>query len=336
VPSGGREHGGGAVPARAGRRALSWRVFLTNAAVLVGVSAFLVLTPATVSSPVSVHELLVLVAAITVTLFLDLFLLERAFAPLDELRRLMQRVDPLEPGRRIELERAGSDVAELADAFNGMLDRLETERRESARRALAAQEAERTRIARELHDELGQVLTGVLLLLDEAGRSSSGDASAAIEEGREAVRSSIEEVRRIVRDLRPEALDDLGLVSALAALASGFAQHSGVAIARELPGAIDGLSPEQELVLYRVVQEALTNVARHAEARHAELRVEATPAEVRVRVRDDGRGLGVAPPDHGGLRGMRERALLVRGSVEVTSQPGAGTEVLLRIPLEAA
>jgi two-component system sensor histidine kinase UhpB len=325
------------VRALAARRVLSWRVFLTNAAVLVGVSAFLVLTPATVSSPVAVHELLVLVAAITVTLFLDLILLERAFAPLDQLRRLMQRVDPLEPGRRIELARADADVAELADAFNGMLDRLETERRESARRALAAQETERSRIARELHDELGQVLTGVLLLLDEAGRSSSGGAAgAAIEEGREAVRSSIEEVRRIVRDLRPEALDDLGLMSALAALATGFEQHTGVTLARELPAALDGLSPEGELVLYRVVQEALTNVARHADAQHAELRVEAGPGEVRVRVRDDGRGLSAAPPDHGGIRGMRERALLVRGGVEVTSAPGAGTEVLLRIPLEHA
>ncbi|WP_022929569.1 sensor histidine kinase [Patulibacter americanus] len=326
----------GSPRALAGRRVLSWRVFLTNAAVLIGVSAFLVLTPATVSSPVSVHELLVLVAAITVTLFLDLFLLERAFAPLDELRRLMQRVDPLEPGRRIELQRADADVAELADAFNGMLDRLETERRESGRRALAAQETERLRIARELHDELGQVLTGVLLLLDEAGRSSSGDASAAIEEGREAVRTSIEEVRRIVRDLRPEALDDLGLVSALAALASGFAQHTGVATTRELPAELDGLSPEQELVLYRVVQEALTNVARHADAQHVELRVEATPGEVRAQVRDDGHGLADAPPDHGGIRGMRERALLVRGSVEITSAPGAGTDVLLRIPREDA
>lgn len=326
----------GPVRALAARRALSWRVFLTNAAVLVGVSAFLVLTPATVSSPVSVHELLVLVAAITVTLFLDLFLLERAFAPLDELRRLMQRVDPLEPGRRVELPRADADVAELADAFNGMLDRLETERRESARRALAAQETERTRIARELHDELGQVLTGVLLLLDEAARSSSGDASGPIEEGREAVRTSIEEVRRIVRDLRPEALDDLGLLSALAALASGFAQHTGVATTRELPATLHGLSPEQELVLYRVVQEALTNVARHADARHAVVHVEAVPGEVLVRVRDDGRGLDGPPPDHGGIRGMRERALLVRGTVEVTSEPGAGTEILLRIPLEDA
>ena len=120
------------------RRSLGWRVFLTNALVLVGVSAFFVLTPATISSPVVISELIVLVAAISVTLFVNLILLDRAFAPLDELRRLMQVIDPLRPGRRVTLERADADVQALANAFNAMLDRLETERRESARRALAA------------------------------------------------------------------------------------------------------------------------------------------------------------------------------------------------------
>jgi two-component system sensor histidine kinase UhpB len=192
------------------RRSLAWRVFLTNAAVMAGVSAFLVFSPATISSPIVVSELLVLFAALAVTLLLNVLLLERAFGPLDELRRLMQRVDPLAPGRRIELSRSDADVGALVDAFNGMLDRLETERRESARRALAAQEDERRRVARELHDELGQILTGVLLLMDEASKAPPDRAGAVIEEGREAVRASIDEVRRIVRDLRPEALDDLG------------------------------------------------------------------------------------------------------------------------------
>ena len=318
----------------ASRRSLAWRVFFTNAAVLAGVSAFLVFSPATISSPVVVSELLVLFAALAVTLLVNVFLLERAFGPLDELRRLMQRIDPLEPGRRIELSRTDADVGALADAFNGMLDRLETERRESARRALGAQEDERRRVARELHDELGQILTGVLLLLDEASKAPPDRAGAAIEEGREAVRDSIEEVRRIVRDLRPEALDDLGLPSAMATMATAFERHTGTTLERSVPQDLPPLSREQELVIYRVTQEALTNVARHSGASRAELAVSCEDRHVKVAVRDDGEGFAARPPGSGGIQGMRERALLVRGTVDVVSAPGEGTEVTLSIPVE--
>ncbi len=318
----------------ASRRSLAWRVFLTNAAVLVGVSAFYVFSPATISSPAASSEILVLVVAITVTLFLNLLLLERAFGPLDELRRLMQHVDPLRPGRRVELVRADADVSALADSFNAMLDRLETERRESGRRALAAQEDERRRVARELHDQLGQMLTGVLLLLDEASKAPVERAGEALEEAREGARASIEDVRRIVRDLRPEALDDLGLPSAMTAMGSAFERRTGIALHRSLPSELRGLSPEQELVVYRVTQEALTNVARHAGARHAELIVEQPDGRVQVIVRDDGCGIVGNPPDHGGIRGMRERALLIRGTVEVDSTPGHGTKVVLSLPMD--
>jgi two-component system sensor histidine kinase UhpB len=315
------------------RRSLGWRVFLTNAAVLVGVSVFYVLSPATISSPVLLSEAIVLVAAVVVTLFLNLLLLERAFAPLDELRRLMQAVDPLRPGRRVKLDRADADVAALAGAFNAMLDRLETERRESARRALAAQEEERGRVARELHDELGQVLTGVLLLMDEASKAPAGRAAQALEEAREAARAAIDEVRRIVRDLRPEALDDLGVVSALAVLATSFERRTGIRVERQLPADLSDLSAEQDLVLYRVAQEALTNVARHAHAQHTELRVEQIDGHVRMVVRDDGCGFAGAPPDDRGIGGIRERAMLVRGTVEVDSAPGRGTQVVLSLPV---
>ena len=315
------------VQALTARRSLAWRVFFVNAAVLAGVSAFYVLSPATISRPVAAAELLVLVAAITVTLFVNLLLLDRAFAPLDELRTTMQRVDPLDPGHRIELERADGDVAELAEAFNAMLDRLESERRESARRALKAQEEERVRIARELHDQLGQVLTGAMLLMRQ------GDG--AVDEAREAVRHAIDDVRRIVRDLRPEALDDLGLASALRVLGRGFEHQSGIALHRSVPADLPPLLPEQELVIYRVAQEALTNVARHAGAAGAELVVETSDDHVRVTVTDDGDGFGGPAPLHGGIRGMRERALLVGGTLAVASAPGRGTRVRLTVPLES-
>ena len=322
------------VPVLASRRSLGWRVFLTNAAVLIGVSAFYVFSPATISSPVLLSEALVLVVAIVVTLLVNLLLLERAFAPLDQLRRLMQAVDPLRPGRRVNLERADADVAALADAFNAMLDRLETERRQSARRALAAQEEERHRVARELHDELGQVLTGVLLLMDEANKAPAQRAAQAIEEGREAARAAITEVGRIVADLRPEALDDLGLASALAALASSFERRTGIRVERRVASDLPSLSSEQDLVLYRVAQEALTNVARHADAHHAELLVEHRDGHVRMVVRDDGCGFAGAPPEDRGIGGIRERAMLVHGSVDVDSTPGRGTHVELCIPVQ--
>jgi two-component system sensor histidine kinase UhpB len=315
------------------RRSLAWRVFLTNAGVLLGVFTFYVLTPATISEPLATSELAVIVVALTLSLCLNLVLLSRAFGPLDELRQTMHRVDPLAPGRRIDVAGADAEVAELAAAFNEMLDRLETERRESARRTLSAQEEERRRVARELHDELGQVLTGVLLLLDEASRAPGGQAGAAIEEAREAARDSIDKVRRIVRDLRPEALDDLGLATALAAMANAFERHSTISVARSVPATLPRLTPEQELVAYRVAQEALTNVARHAAASSASLTVDADDGYVRIAVRDDGQGFSEEPPDDGGIRGMRERALLVRGTVTVRSVPGQGTGVVLVLPI---
>ena len=323
----------GHVRVLAPRRALAWHVFFGNAAVLVGVFLFYVLTPATISSPVGRWELPVLVVAIAVSLFLNLLLLDRAFAPLDELHRLMERVDPLHPGRRIQLSRGDSDVAALADTFNEMLDRLETERRESARRALLAQEDERRRVARELHDELGQILTGVLLLLDEAARAREARSREAIEEAREAARSSLDEVGRIVRDLRPDALDELGLASAMAAMASAFERQTGVALDRRLPARFPRLTDEQEVVVYRTAQEALTNVARHAGAGRVTFSAEQRYGELRMIVRDDGRGFEGEPPDDGGIQGMHERALLAHGRVNVRSARGEGTEVVLSVPL---
>lgn len=317
---------------RPSHRSLAWRVFLTNAAVLIGVSVFYVVTPATISSPVVITELLELALAITASLFLNLLLLARAFVPLDELRSLMERVDPLRPGQRVRVRHADADVAALAESFNTMLDRLEAERRESGRRELLAQEDERRRVARELHDQLGQTLTGVLLLVDEAARVPEASIGDVLAEAREATRKSIDEVRRIVRHLRPEALDDLGLPSAITAMASAFERQAGMALERRVDR-IPPLTAEQELVVYRVAQEALTNVARHAEARRAALVVERQDGELRVAVSDDGRGFEGAPPEHGGIRGMHERALLVHGAVTIQSAAGRGTEVVLRLPL---
>jgi two-component system sensor histidine kinase UhpB len=211
-----------------------------------------------------------------------------------------------------------------------MLDRLETERRESARVALAAQERERLRVARELHDEIGQSLTAATL---SAERAAAGD-SAGLQSVADQIKASLDDVRRIARQLRPEALDDLGLHNALITLCSRMAAQGNLRIERRLEAGLPALAPDVELVVYRVAQESLTNVVRHASATRAMVSLEIEGPWMVLRVRDDGRGLpDRLPGGTAGMAGMRERALLVGGRLAITSTPGEGTEVELQVPL---
>src|SRR3954452_20320497 len=251
---------------------LFWRLFAVNAVVLVLAFAGLVLAPVTVSAPVAASELVVLAAGLVCLLAVDVMLLRRALSPLEELADTMRRHDPLAPGARADVP-GDPELAALANAFNDMLDRLETERRESARQALTLQEAERLRIARELHDEVGQTLTGVMLQVEGLAGAIPDELRDQLDELRETARQGTEEVRRIVRQLRPEALEDLGLQSALAALATAFGEQARVRIERRLEHG-PPLSEEQELAVYRIAQEALTNVAWHANANEVELLLE--------------------------------------------------------------
>jgi two-component system sensor histidine kinase UhpB len=294
---------------------LLWRLFAGNAAVLLLATMVLVLTPATVSFPVAVEELLVLAGGLLLMLALDVALLRHALRALGALAAFARRVDPLAPGQRARLDAADPEVRDVAAAVDEMLERLEAERRESARRALVAQEDERARIARELHDEVGQALTAVLWMVEDPAR--------------EAVRATLEDVRAIAGRLRPEALDDLGLLAALASLTTTLQQSSRVRIARVLDrDAARALEPEEELVVYRVVQEALTNVVRHAEARHASVTLTSTEHAIILEITDDGRGIDA--PEGSGLRGMRERALLIGAQLEV-SAAAPGTTIRLTI-----
>jgi two-component system, NarL family, sensor histidine kinase UhpB len=323
--------------ARKGRPLLQ-RLFLTNAAVLVIAALLLILTPVTISAPVTLEQLGLIVGAVLAMLTATLFLLRRALSPLEELTALMGTIDPLEPGRRVSgVEHADAEVAILVDAFNAMLDRIEDERRASARRALAAQEEERLRIARELHDGIGQTLTAIAMQAEHAAHGRPEAREAALLEIPEAIRHSIDAVRRIARELRPEALDDLGLSNALLTLCRRMAHHSRIRIEPELDpsrGTPD-LAPETELVIYRVAQEALTNAVRHADATHITVTLRATGDHIMLRVRDDGRGIDrPLPGDTAGISGMRERALLIDAQLSIRSDPGAGTEVRLDVPLD--
>jgi two-component system sensor histidine kinase UhpB len=156
------------------------------------------------------------------------------------------------------------------------------------------------------------------------------------DETKEAVRQALDEVRRIARELRPEMLEQLGLVSALTELARKFAESSGVRVERRFATELPQLSDEVELAVYRVAQESLTNIARHADAKRVEIALQPGADSVVLRVADDGRGMptpdAFALNGHGGLRGMRERALLVGGALAVKQGREGGVEVRLEVP----
>jgi two-component system sensor histidine kinase UhpB len=310
---------------------LFWRIFAVNAIVLVLAFAGLALAPVTVSAPVAASELAVLAAGLVCLLAVDLMLLRHALSPLDALADTMRRHDPLAPGARADVP-GDPDLASLANAFNDMLDRLESERRESARQALMLQEAERLRIARELHDEVGQTLTGVMLQVEGLAGAIPEELRDQLDVLRETARHGTEEVRRIARRLRPEALEELGLHSAMAALATGFEQQARIRIDRRIETG-PRLSREQELVVYRVAQEALTNVARHAEATRVDLGLQCDHGRTILTVRDNGRGMSPESlRSSNGIRGMRERAMLIGANLTIQSRPGQGTQVRLTVP----
>lgn len=312
------------------RLPLFWRVFAVNASLLTAIAVLLIVTPVTISFPIALTEAIVVVVGLLVTLTVNAVLLRRAFAPLGRLARRMEMVDLLRPGQRLQVQRQ-DEVGRVVATFNRMLDRLERERQESGGRVLAAQEAERVAIARDLHDEVGQVLTGVLLQLNSIAEGAP-EHRDELDEARDAVRRALDEVRRISRELRPEMLEQLGLVSALTELSRSFERLSGMRVERELSTSLPPLAPETELAVYRVAQESLTNIARHARATRVTIALEPGHDSVVLRVADDGRGFEGAPHEEGGLRGMRERALLVGGALAIRAAPEGGVEVRLEVP----
>ncbi|MFE9312804.1 HAMP domain-containing sensor histidine kinase [Streptomyces sp. NPDC088353] len=312
---------------------LFWRIFGLNAVVLGTATALLLWAPVTVSVPVVLTEAVILVGGLAVMLVANAALLRWGLAPVDRVTKLMTTVDLLRPGQRLP-EQGGGEVAELIRTFNAMLDRLENERATSSARVLLAQEAERRRIAQELHDEVGQSMTAILLALKRAADEAAPPLRDELHHAQEITRSSLDEVRRLVRRLRPGVLDDLGLVAALTSLTHDFATHTGLQVVRRFDADLPALEPETELVLYRVAQESLTNVARHADAERIEVSLRRTDDAVVLAITDDGRGIKAAC-EGAGIRGMRERALLIGAGLDIAPAPApaAGTEVRLTAPV---
>lgn len=300
--------------------------------VAVGVT-IVVLVPGHESSFRIDEEGLAVVVAVIFVVILNVLLLRRVVRPLQRLTTVARTVDLSGPVPPLPDARPDSEAGELAMTFNEMLGRLRSERKEATGRVLAGQEAERLRIAQELHDQVGQELTAALLLLSRVERQVPEDLRPAVGEAQDSVRASLEDVRRIGIELRPEALDDLGLESALAVLCDRFAQRSGLEVAYRVAEPLPELSSDAELVIYRVAQEALTNVARHSGADRAELSLQPDDGRLVLTVRDEGKGLGDGETDGSGIRGMRERAGLIGAAVEVhDARPG--TEVRLQVPVQ--
>ncbi|GAA0512410.1 histidine kinase [Saccharopolyspora subtropica] len=310
---------------------LFWRLFLLNTAVLIAGAALLLWGPATVSTPFFVTEALILAAGLAVMLLVNAVLLRVGLAPLQRLARAMTTIDPLRPGTRPAVTGNG-EVADLIRTFNTMLDRLEAERATSSAVALSAQEAERHRIAQELHDEVGQTLTAVLLELKRVADHAPDAVATALRQVQETTRGSLDEIRRIARRLRPGVLEELGLVSALKSLTAEVPPHSGLTARCHVDTDLPDLTDAVELVVYRVAQECLTNAVRHAHATRLDLSLLRSPTGVELRIRDNGCGLGSAP-EGAGIRGMRERALLIGAELTLGPSPGGGTEVRLHVPV---
>lgn len=308
-------------------RALYRRVFLINGSIFTLGTIALAVSPATVSYRVRLAEIPVLAIGLALMLVANAVLVRSSLAPLDQLAESMLRVDPPVPSRRVFSNGRG-ELHQLITSFNTMLDRLEAERAAASTSILEAQENERQRIARELHDEIGQSLTVALLTLKRAVDQAPPALRSELVDTQETVRSCLDEMRAIARRLRPDVLNDLGLHSALTALCNDFTAACGVEVVRHITA--ERLAPEVELVCYRIAQEAMTNVARHANARKVWLDVHTFGNSLTLRIADDGVG-GVASYGSG-IRGMRERALLVGGAVSVTSPPHGGTEVRMTIP----
>ena len=318
---------------------LLYRVAAINALLMVVAVTLtiVVLAPAKISVLALDEELIVVLAAVALVVLANVWLLRRVIAPLQALTSFARQVDYSTLGHRIPNAEATSEAGELALTFNEMLARLQAERRESTGRVLRAQEAERLRIAQELHDQVGQELTAVLLGLSRISAQGPPHLEQEVLKVQDAVRDSLEDVRRIAIELRPEALDDLGLASALAVLADRFSRQLGLEVSEHIPAELPVLTPGAELVVYRVAQEALTNVARHSASSRAELALKCDEGSLRLSVRDDGLGLPPGNAPGTGMRGMRERATLIGARLDIRNRPsGLGCEVQLDVPLEVA
>jgi two-component system, NarL family, sensor histidine kinase UhpB len=283
-----------------------------------------------------VTVIVVVLAVAVLGLAAYLVALRRRWAPLEQLIEEMEKVDLSSPEPLVPASIDGvgetREVERIELAFMRMLRRLEAERLRAGSAALHAQEEERARVARDLHDEVNQSLTGLLLRLEAAREAAPPELEPEIAATKALANRAMGELLSLARQLRPTALDDLGLVAAIGGQVEQVAGGGTEATLRQ-EGDFTGLADDVQLVIYRVAQEALANAARHSGASRVEVTLERTSRAVDLGIADDGRGFAFERSEGGlGIAGMRERALLVGGRLTIESRPGQGTTVRLYVP----
>lgn len=289
------------------------------------------LAPDRTQGVASAQRLLLIGLAVVSAILLNSLLLRRRLRPLERLLETMERVDLASPGQRASAPPdAAREIERLTADFNRMLERLEQERVQAGRAVIRAQEEERARIAQDLHDEVNQALTAILLRLQAAMLDVPPRLRSELKEIQTLATRAMDELLRLARTLRPTALDDHGLVPALASQVADFGERTGIRSSFHRHGDAPVLSDEEQLVLYRVTQESLSNVVQHSGASAVRVELSSVGRTV-LRIRDDGCGFrsGTSPRNRLGVSGMRERALLVGGRLNVFSAPGEGTTIEL-------
>jgi two-component system sensor histidine kinase UhpB len=280
---------------------------------------------------------IVLGLAVGVTILVNVLMLQARFRPLERLVDEMERADLSRPRANIhepDGHGAPQEVQRLHQAFRRMLERLEAERRRASSVALAAQEEERARVARDLHDEVNQSLTALLLRLEAARERAPMELAYELRETKALANKAMQELLTLARSLRPTALDDLGLKAALSALTDELGRKGGMETGFEAAGDLTDVPMDVQLVTYRVAQEALSNATQHSGADRIQVRVARNGRGIELSVSDDGRGFTFDQAARGlGIGGMRERALLVDGELSVESRPEVGTRVRLNVPI---
>ena len=281
--------------------------------------------------------------ALAFSLSVNLVLVYIALRPLSDLEEAAARVSAGDMAARVPASVvADRDMTRIGTTLNGLLDRLTEDRarvRRLAAQVISAQDEERARLARELHDSTAQILTAVMLQLGAAARESTTPAlDARIATLRELTADALEEVRSMAHMMHPRVLDDLGLVAALEWLARQTAVQEGLDVHVTADAADAPIAAPLASVLYRVAQEALRNVIRHAGATHVDVVLRRSGADATLEVSDDGHGFDVERAEERrpgmGLFSMRERVALVNGRLTVTSSGRRGTQVVATVPLQ--
>jgi two-component system sensor histidine kinase UhpB len=296
--------------------------------------------------PTLTNGALILVCFVTigwlVSVAFNFILLQIAFRPLMDLGKVMNRVQAGERSLRAPITGLDPQADLLARTFNGMLETIDDANRLRVTQTLNAMEEERKRIARELHDETSQVLTSLLIslaILEES--TETQEARDRIAETRVLAHQTLRAIRNLSIDLRPTALDDLGLMPALRWYIKEYQKKFPIVVEFQASGFKERLPAEMETVLYRIVQESLTNIAKHAQASKVKIHLQEGREEISATITDDGRGFDIAilqkapgaNQERGwGLLGMHERAQLLDGTFSIVSTPGKGTQIKVEIP----